>query len=44
LAMRHVYRQGHVLTGVKYVVLGGSYVAAFMVTLFFTAVVSAVMA
>jgi hypothetical protein len=44
LAMRHVYRQGHVLTAVKYVVLGASYVSAFMVTLFFTAVVSAVMA
>lgn len=44
LAMRHVYGQGHVLTAVKYVVLGSSYVAAFMVTLFFTAVVTAVMA
>jgi hypothetical protein len=43
LAMRHVYAQGHVLTAVKYVVLGGSYAAAFM-TLFFTAVVTAVMA
>jgi len=44
LAMRHVYRQGHVLTAVKYVVLGTSYVVAFLVTLFFTAVVTAVMA
>ena len=43
LAMRHVYAQGRVLTAVKYVVLGGSYAAAFMVTLFFTAVVTAVM-
>ena len=32
-AIRHVYAQGHALTTVKYVVLGGSYVFAFMLTL-----------
>jgi hypothetical protein len=41
LAMRHVYAQGHALTAVKYVVLGGSYVAAFMLTLLITIVVTA---
>jgi hypothetical protein len=33
LAMRHVYAQGHALTSVKYIVLGGSYVFAFVLTL-----------
>jgi hypothetical protein len=31
--MRRVYAQGHALTSVKYLVLGGSYVLAFMLTL-----------
>jgi hypothetical protein len=31
LAMRHVYEQGYVLTAVKYVVLGVSYLTAFLV-------------
>ena len=33
IAMRRVYAQGHALTSVKYLVLGGSYVLAFMLTL-----------
>jgi hypothetical protein len=33
LAMRHVYVQGHALTSVKYIVLGGSYFFAFVLTL-----------
>ena len=33
LAMRRVYAQGHALTAVQYVVLGASYVFAFMLTL-----------
>jgi hypothetical protein len=33
LAMRHVYRQGHALTTVKYVVLGAGYVVSFLATL-----------
>jgi hypothetical protein len=44
LAMRHVYAQGHALTAVKYVVLGVSYVTAFALTLFGTAIVSVAMA
>jgi hypothetical protein len=43
LAMRHVYAQGHLLTAVKYVVLGGSYVIAFVYTLVITIVITAVM-
>jgi hypothetical protein len=31
--MRHVYRQGHALTTVKYVVLGAGYVVSFLATL-----------
>jgi len=30
LAMRHVYRQGHALTAVKYLALGGGYFVAFL--------------
>jgi hypothetical protein len=33
LAMRRVYAQGHALTAVKYVMLGGSYFFAFLLTL-----------
>ena len=33
MAMREVYRQSHALTAVKYVVLGGSYFVAAMLTL-----------
>jgi Protein of unknown function (DUF3667) len=33
LAMRHVYRQGHVLTALKYVLLGGGYAVAMLTTL-----------
>jgi hypothetical protein len=33
LAMRRFYAQGHALTSVKYIVLGGSYVFAFALTL-----------
>jgi hypothetical protein len=33
LAMRRFYAQGHALTSIKYVVLGGSYVFAFVLTL-----------
>ncbi len=32
-AMREVYRQGHALTAVKYIVLGGSYFMAAILTL-----------
>jgi hypothetical protein len=41
--MRHVYR-GHALTARKYVVLGVSYVMAFMLTLLATVVITAVTA
>lgn len=44
LAMRHVYRQGHVLTAIKYVVLGLSYVVALTFTLIATIVITAVTA
>jgi hypothetical protein len=44
LAMRHVYRQGRMLTAVKYVALGGSYLLAFMLTLLGTIIVTAVTA
>jgi hypothetical protein len=33
LAMRHVYRQGHVLTSLKYVLLGFGYLVAMLATL-----------
>jgi hypothetical protein len=32
-AMRHVYRQGHALTAVKYVSLGFGYFVALLITL-----------
>jgi hypothetical protein len=41
LAMRRVYDQRHALTAVKYVVLGGSYVLALVLTLLVTIVVTA---
>lgn len=41
LAMRRVYEQSHALTAVKYVVLGGSYVLALVLTLMVTIVVTA---
>lgn len=42
VAMRAVYRQGHALTTVKYIVLGGSYSFAAMATLLGGAIVTAV--
>jgi hypothetical protein len=42
LAMREVYGQGHGLTTAKYVVLGGSYFLAAMVTLLGAVIVTAV--
>lgn len=41
LAMRRVYEQSHALTAVKYVVLGGSYVLALVLTLMVTLIVTA---
>lgn len=41
LAMRRVYGQGLLKTGAKFVVLGASYLAAFLAGLFFTFVVAA---
>ena len=43
VAMRQVYEQGHVLTTVKYAVLGMSYLAAFLVavaSLFFAVLIT----
>lgn len=40
-AMRHVYRQSHALTAVKYVLLGGGYVVALLTTLFGLVIVTA---
>jgi hypothetical protein len=41
LAMRHVYAQSYRLTALKYAVLGGTYISAFVVTLLATVVVTA---